>query len=108
MQTVLQKEIKYYYVVYVLGNHYIKSMAFVQTQAEEKKTTLGERNHTTWEQLSRGEWEVATEARQSGGCNFPGHVASTEYSWGRTSSKTMKPLQRSMAQGPREVGRPWG
>lgn len=37
MQTVLQKEIKYYYVVYVLGNHYIKSMAFRANTGREKE-----------------------------------------------------------------------
>lgn len=37
MQTVLQKEIKYYYVVYVLGNHYIKFMAFRANTGREKE-----------------------------------------------------------------------
>lgn len=40
MQTALQKEIKYYYVVYVLGNHYIKFMAFrANTGREEENST---------------------------------------------------------------------
>lgn len=41
MQTVLQKEIKYYYVVYVLGNHYIKFMAF-------HANTVREKENNTW------------------------------------------------------------
>lgn len=41
MQTVPREEIKYYYVVYVLGNHYIKPMAFRANTGRE-----GENN--TW------------------------------------------------------------
>lgn len=41
MQTVLQKEIKYYYVVYVLGNHYIKFTAF-------RANTDREKENNTW------------------------------------------------------------
>lgn len=37
MQTVLLKEIKYYYVVYVLGNHYIKSVALRANTGREKE-----------------------------------------------------------------------
>ncbi|VFV18065.1 lem domain-containing protein 2 [Lynx pardinus] len=42
-RNVLQKEIKYYYVVYVLGNHYIKFMAFRANTGREKEnnTCLG-------------------------------------------------------------------
>lgn len=39
MQTVLLKEIKYYYVVYVLGNHYIKSVALRANTGREKENS---------------------------------------------------------------------
>lgn len=62
MQTVLQKERKILLCGIKLVITISNSWHSVQTQAEERKTTLGERNHTTWEQLSRGDGEANSAA----------------------------------------------
>lgn len=61
MQTALQKEIKYYCVVFVLGNHYITFMAFSANTGRERKAALGERRHHL------GAAEVGGGRREAGG-----------------------------------------